>query len=88
MVNNRRKGDMIMKKFLFASALGALMSSAALAGVPAEVADRLGKDLTPTGFAEVWQQGRHDPGMDWGIVIAASNVTYKIGDRHPDPYAD
>ena len=40
---------MIMKNILFATSITALLSTAAFAGVPAEVADRLGKDLTPMG---------------------------------------
>ncbi len=79
---------MIMKKILFASALGVLVSSAALAGVPAEVADRLGKDLTPMGSQKSGNKDGTIPAWDGGLQSPPSNVTYKVGDRHPDPYAD
>lgn len=77
-----------MKKILIATSIATLLSSAAFAGVPAEVADRLGKDLTPMGSQK---SGNKDGGIpEWtgGLQSPPANVTYKIGDRHPDPYAD
>lgn len=77
-----------MKKILIATSIATLLSTAAFAGVPAEVADRLGKDLTPMGSQK---SGNKDGGIpEWtgGLQSPPANVTYKIGDRHPDPYAD
>lgn len=79
---------MIMKNILFASSLAALLSSAAFAGVPPEVADRLGKDLTPMGSQMAGNKEGTIPEWTGGLSQPPSNVTYKIGDRHPDPYAD
>ncbi|MFP5469021.1 MAG: DUF1329 domain-containing protein, partial [Alphaproteobacteria bacterium] len=79
---------MIMKKFLFASALGTLVSSAALAGVPAEVANRLGNDLTPMGSQKSGNKDGTIPEWTGGLQSPPANITYKVGDRHPDPYAD
>jgi len=79
---------MIMKKFLLASSLTALLSSAAFAGVPAEVVDRLGKDLTPMGSQKSGNKEGTIPEWTGGLQQPPANVTYKMGDRHPDPYAD
>ena len=79
---------MIMKKMFFAASLVALLSSTAFAGVPAEVADRLGKDLTPMGSQKSGNKDGTIPEWPGVLQTPPANVTYKIGDRHPDPYAD
>ncbi|CAM9134817.1 unnamed protein product [Phaeothamnion confervicola] len=79
---------MIIKNILLATSLTAILSSAALAGVPAEVADRLTKDLTPMGSQKSGNKEGTIPAWTGGLQSPPANVTYKIGDRHPDPYAD
>jgi len=64
------------------------LQMAALAGVPAEVADRLGADLTPMGSQKSGNKAGTIPQWTGGLQSPPANVTYKIGDRHPDPYAD
>ncbi len=64
------------------------LSSSALAGVPAEVAERLGTDLTPMGSQKSGNKDGTIPEWTGGLQTPPANVTYKIGDRHPDPYAD
>ncbi|MCK9991602.1 MAG: hypothetical protein Dbin4_00122 [Alphaproteobacteria bacterium] len=79
---------MTTKNILFTAAIAGLLSSAAFAGVPPEVADRLGKDLTPMGSQKSGNKEGTIPEWTGGLSHPPSNVTYKIGDRHPDPYAD
>ncbi len=79
---------MVTRKILLTVTLTALLSSAALAGVPPEVADRLGKDLTPMGSQKSGSKDGAIPEWAGGLQSPPSNVTYKAGDRHPDPYAD
>ncbi len=74
---------------MFATALSALaLSSIALAGVPTEVADRLGNDLTPMGSQKSGNKDGTIPQWTGGLQTPPANITYKVGDRHPDPYAD
>ncbi len=79
---------MIMKKILLAASLTALLSTTAFAGVPPEVADRLGKDLTPMGSQKSGNKEGTIPEWTGGLQGPPANVTYKIGDRHPDPFPD
>jgi hypothetical protein len=76
------------KNILFATCVTALLSSAASAGVPPEQVDRLGKDLTPLGSQKSGNKEGTIPEWTGGLQSPPSNVTYKIGDRHPDPYPD
>ena len=76
------------KHILFAASIAVLLSSAAYAGVPAEVVDRLGKDLTPMGSQKSGNKDGTIPEWTGGLQSPPANVTYKFGDRHPDPYAD
>ena len=64
------------------------LSSPVSAGVPAEVADRLGKDLTPMGSQKSGNKEGTIPEWTGGLQTPPPSVTYKVGDRHPDPYAD
>ncbi|MFP5469713.1 MAG: DUF1329 domain-containing protein, partial [Alphaproteobacteria bacterium] len=79
---------MVTTKILFAVALTGLLSSAAFAGVPPEVAGRLGNDLTPLGSQKSGNKEGTIPEWTGGLSSPPANVTYKTGDRHPDPYAD
>ena len=72
---------------LYAVSFGMLLSASAYAGVPPEVADRLGKDLTPMGSQKSANKDGTIPEWTGGLQSPPSNVSYKIGDRHPDPYA-
>lgn len=76
-----------IKAFIVAS-LAAAITSSALAGVPPEVADRLGKDLTPMGSQKSGNKDGSIPEWSGGLQSPPANVTYKVGDRHPDPYPD
>lgn len=64
------------------------LSSIATAGVPSEVADRLGNDLTPMGSQKSGNKDGTIPEWTGGLQAPPANITYKIGDRHPDPYAE
>lgn len=71
------------------SAIGIIaLAGQAIAGVPAEVAERLGKDLTPMGSQKSGNREGSIPEWTGGLQSPPANVTYKIGDRHPNPYAD
>ena len=75
------------RNFLLGAPFAALLATAALAGVPQEVVDRLGKDLTPLGSQKSGNKDGAIPEWTGGLQSPPSNVTYKIGDRHPDPFA-
>lgn len=79
---------MVNRKLFYGTSLVMLLSAAAFAGVPPEVADRLGKDLTPMGSQKSGNKEGTIPEWTGGLQAPPANVTYKIGDRHPDPYAD
>ena len=79
---------MVNRKLFYGTSLVMLLSAAAFAGVPPEVADRLGKDLTPMGSQKSGNKEGTIPEWTGGLQSPPANVTYKIGDRHPDPYAD
>ncbi|MGK2873189.1 MAG: DUF1329 domain-containing protein, partial [Alphaproteobacteria bacterium] len=80
---------MINRKLFYGTSLAMLLSAAAaFAGVPPEVADRLGNDLTPMGSQKSGNKDGTIPEWTGGLQSPPANVTYKIGDRHPDPYAD
>lgn len=58
-----------------------------VAGVPAEVADRLGNDLTPMGSQKSGNGAGTIPEWTGGLQSPPANITYKNGDRHPNPYS-
>ncbi len=63
-----------------------LIAGAAWADVPAEVAARLGQDLTPLGSQK---SGNKDGTItEWtgGLSSIPAGVSYNQGDRHPDPF--
>lgn len=69
--------------------IGAIaLSSMASSGVPVEVADRLGNDLTPMGSQKSGNKAGTIPEWTGGLQSPPANVTYKLGDRHPNPFAD
>ena len=74
-------------RFFLSAPFAVLLASSALAGVPQEVVDRLGKDLTPMGSQKAGNKEGDIPEWTGGLQSPPANVTYKIGDRHPDPYA-
>lgn len=76
------------KKLMLAASFAALFAASANAGVPPEVVDRLGKDLTPLGSQKSGNKEGTIPEWTGGLAQPPSNVAYKAGDRHPDPYAD
>jgi hypothetical protein len=70
-------------KLLLSSALLALASAVA---VRAADASRLGNDLTPLGGEKAGNADGSIPAWDGGITTPPAG--YKVGDHHPDPYAD
>ena len=80
-----------MKKshiILGASVAFALSLTGAQAGVPADVADRLGKDLTPMGSQRSGNAAGTISAWDGGLAEPPAGSNYKIGDRHPDPFPE
>ncbi|MEH6579765.1 MAG: DUF1329 domain-containing protein [Amphritea sp.] len=64
------------------------VSGAALASSKAD-ADRLGKDLTPTGAEMAGNADGTIPAWNGGLTAPPANLDYKgAGDHHPDPFAD
>lgn len=78
---------MIMRR---AFAMGLLTAGAAIgmawAEVPADVAARMDKDLTPLGSQRSGNKDGSIPEWTGGLSSIPAGVTYKQGDRHPDPY--
>ncbi len=64
---------------------GLLMASQGFAGVSADQAARLGKDLTPMGGVKAGNADGSIPAWDGGITTPPEG--YKKGMHHPDPYA-
>jgi len=60
--------------------------SAALAGITATEAARLGNDLTPLGGEKAGNADGTIPAWTGGITTPPAG--YKVGDHHPDPYKD
>lgn len=74
-----------MKPSLFRFAtLTAAITSAALAAVSEDEADRLGNDLTPLGAERAGNADGTIPAWDGGITTPPAG--YQPGDHHPDPY--
>jgi hypothetical protein len=66
-------------------ALASLLAAPALAGISADEAARLGKELTPLGAEKAGNQDGSIPAWDGGITTPPAG--YKKGMRHPDPFA-
>ncbi len=66
----------------------ALVAGVAWAEVPADVAARLDQDLTPLGSQRSGNKDGSIPEWTGGISSIPANVTYKQGDRHPDPFPE
>ena len=66
--------------------LGACLAGQSLAAVSADEVARLGKDLTPVGAEQVGNADGTIPAWEGGITTPPAG--YKVGDHHPDPYAD
>ncbi len=78
---------MTVKTIMAALCAGAVVSSAALAGVSQQEADRLGKDLTPMGAERAGNADGSIPAWDpKGTPIPADFVPGS--DNYIDPYAD
>jgi len=63
-----------------------LVSTSALAKVTAEEAAKLGNELTPLGAEMAGNAAGTIPAWEGGITTPPAG--YKLGDHHPDPYAD
>jgi len=64
-----------------------LLSAAALpAGITDDQAARLGNDLTPLGGEKAGNADGSIPAWSGGITTPPAG--YKVGDHHPDPFAD
>jgi hypothetical protein len=68
-----------------AIALTLTLAAPALAGIAADEAARLGKDLTPFGGEMAGNKDGTIPAWDGGITSPPAG--YKKGAHHPDPYA-
>jgi hypothetical protein len=80
-----------MWKNTLVSAVGAwLVAAPAWAGISAEEAARLGKDLTPLGAEMAANADGSIPAWTGGLKSAAEAgfPGYKTGQHHPDPYAN
>ncbi|NJC87017.1 MAG: DUF1329 domain-containing protein [Desulfuromonas sp.] len=70
---------------LLATALTMTLAAPALAGISADEAARLGKELTPLGAEKAGNKDGSIPAWDGGIT--APPAGYKKGQHHPDPFA-
>ncbi len=66
--------------------LGACLAGQSLAAISADEVARLGKDLTPLGAEKAGNADGTIPAWEGGITTPPAG--YKVGDHHPDPYAD
>jgi hypothetical protein len=71
---------------LVGAIVGLSMAAGLHAGVPQAQADRLGRDLTPLGGEMAGNKEGTIPAWEGGITKPPAN--YKLGDFHPDPFAD
>ena len=71
---------------LMGAIVGLSMAAGLQAGVPQAQADRLGADLTPIGAEKAGNKDGTIPAWEGGITKPPAN--YKLGDFHPDPFAD
>lgn len=63
-----------------------IASSAALAAVSQEQADRLGRDLTPMGAEKAGNAEGTIPAWEGGLTPDKAPAGYSVGDHHPDPF--
>ncbi len=79
-------------RILFGSAVAAAMSftlaTGSMAGVSASEAARLDGDLTPMGAERAGNAAGTIPAWTGGLSEPPAGIDYKIGDHHPDPFAD
>jgi hypothetical protein len=76
-------------KGIVASVFWVAMAGASAAGVPAEQAARLDRDLTPLGGERAGNADGSVPAWEGGITSVPENVFWRPGTGHyPDPYAD
>lgn len=76
-----------MKKLtLLSTAIALTLSCSVMAKITPEQAARLGNDLTPLGGEKAGNADGSIPAWNGGIVSAPAG--YKVGDHHPDPFAD
>jgi hypothetical protein len=66
--------------------LGTCLAGQSLAALSAAEVARLGKDLTPLGAEKAGNADGSIPAWEGGITTPPAG--YKVGDHHPDPYAD
>lgn len=74
------------KKITTITLVSALFSTAVLAKVSEQEAARLGSELTPMGAEKAGNADGSIPAWNGGIT--APPAGYKVGDHHPDPFAD
>ena len=77
----------IRSAFIIGLLTAGVFAGTAMAEVPAEVAARLGQDLTPLGSQKSGNKDGTIPEWTGGLSEIPAGVTYKAGDRYPDPYA-
>ncbi len=77
----------IRSAFILGLFAAGVFAGTAGAEVPAEVAARLGQDLTPLGSQKSGNKDGTIPEWTGGLSEIPAGVTYKQGDRHPDPFA-
>jgi hypothetical protein len=73
------------KNLLFSVFCSLFATAAAIAGISAADASRLGNDLTPLGGEKAGNADGSIPAWTGGITTPPAG--YKVGDHHPDPYA-
>jgi Protein of unknown function (DUF1329) len=78
----------IRKATLIGLFTAGLFAGIAWAEVPPEVAERLDKDLTPLGSQRSANKDGSIPEWTGGLASVPANVTYKQGDRAPDPWPE
>lgn len=76
----------IRSAFIVGLLTAGVFAGAAVAEVPAEVAARLGQDLTPLGSQKSGNKDGTIPEWTGGLSSIPAGVSYKQGDRHPDPF--
>ncbi|PCJ69756.1 MAG: outer membrane lipoprotein-sorting protein [Rhodobiaceae bacterium] len=73
---------------LAGGAVAVLLSFAAQAAVPEAVADRLGRDLTPTGAEKAGNADGSIPAWTGGLTAPPAGIGYQAGQRYADPFGD
>ena len=75
-----------MNKHFFSASFAAIAALSVQAAVPASEASRLGADLTPLGGQTAGNADGTIPAWNGGMLTPPAG--YKVGDHHPDPFAD